>query len=1218
MMAVTQNRSYAEVVKGTQEKEMAGDQSIQSMVIRNRSRSNDRENKKHEGQDKHRRLKDSSRHEHRQTANRKIWKERGRGETWAGMEFKIKPEEYAWLEGNYVGIVHYVEMVRNLQEKFYMEGYFSCQIRAMGGKMVLLTGQDKEEVKDLVEMATDWLRQWFEEVKPWSSQMTTNERFAWIRCQGAPVNVWGSEFFSTMGSTWGKFMCLDNSTSKKERFDIARFFISTSIMETIKVTREVKINGSIFKLKFTEEEFTNCFFSLKHDFMPSFNSDSEDNETWSTGTESEMQDEEDERREKEVQAGCSIDEDDDVIGRRRDKERRNVVQTSKKVGDSTETVGDNLEKIQISNAIVRSRWTNGVATGQTVQGSFSERRESKSEENIHKMKPSNQSVLEEINSKNGRRKIRRCSSVYIQPRNSEATTGKKRGRKKKNMQQMEERSIPIFMPNQDGKVAGDSVGDSEIHNCNRALKKQWQNQLAKEIWDLATQLGAVAKNDNDVVQRIEEMEARDQSAKRIMANREVEVGGKVDWGPKPFRFFDAWLEQPRCKEVITSAWCDNEVEGWNGFKIKEKLKRTKKALKERSGKTNREMDGRIKKAERVIALVDEKGEQHQLTENDIELRRNSFIELWKYLKIKERMSQQKARKLWLKEGDVNTKFFHRSIKGRWSRNEINSIRINGEQHIGVEVIKREIAKYFQELFTEEKWRRPKLDGIHFRQITKTDNEFLTTTFSKQEIKEAIWNCDPSKSPRPDGFNFKFIMTMWDVIKTDIFNFVWEFQQHGNLVKGSNASFIVLIPKTENAQAIEEFRPISLIGMAFIEGRHLVEGAVIANEIIDEVKRKKKKGFLFKVNFEKAYDKECLKSSSVPILINGSPTNQFSVNKGIRQGDPLSPFLFLIVAEGLNGLVASAVEKEKYKGVVIGSGDVMVTHLQFADDTIFFEDETEDNIWVIKCIMRTFKLTLGLKINFRKSQLIGVGVYQNWCAKMAYQLCCKEGKLPFRKAKGGLGVKDLRKFNLALMGKWWGRLAENGEGIWKKIIVEKYGKGGGHWQDWIDENRGVGSTWWRDVCGINTMDGGSNGWLKEGFRVKVGESNTVSFWWDKWRGEECLANRFPRLYLLSTEKTKMCSEMGSRTNGLWEWKLNWRRNLFDWEKEEAMELHNTIQSVQTSQGCMDSWEWTHSKDGQYSTKSAYAILTKEEREASKTTTFTRIWNSILPSKILAFN
>ncbi|GKV48357.1 hypothetical protein SLEP1_g55180 [Rubroshorea leprosula] len=526
-------------------------------------------------------------------------------------------------------------------------------------------------------------------------------------------------------------------------------------------------------------------------------------------------------------------------------------------------------------------------------------------------------------------------------------------------------------------------------------------------------------------------------------------------------------------------------------------------------------------------------------------------------------------------------------------------------------MKREVAKYFQELFSEEKWRRPKLDGICFRQILQSDNEFLTANFSEQEIKEAIWNCDPSKSPGPDGFNFRFIMTMWEVVKDDIINFVREFHQHGKMVRGSNASFIVLIPKTENPQAIEEFRPISLIGvtykimakllanrlrkvlpkvigeqhMAFIEGRQLVEGAVIANEILDEVRRKKKKGFLFKVDFEKAYDKvnwefidymmmrmgfcatwrkwiqECLNSSSVSILINGSPTNQFPVNKGIRQGDPLSPFLFLIVAEGLNGLMSSAVDTERYKGVGIGSGDTMVTHLQFADDTIFFGDATEDNIRVIKCIMRTFELASGLKINFGKSQLIGVGVDQSWSAKMAYLLCCKEGKLPFKYLGIPIGGNHRRK---------------------------------AMWQPMVESVRKKLASW-------------KGRYLSMGGRITLINSVLSS-----------LPVFLMSVFVIPKEKSKLCSEMGRRINGLWEWNLSWRRSLFDWEKEEAMELHNKIQNVQISQGCKDFWEWVHSKNGKYSTNSAYTLLTNDERDAAEKTTFIRIWNPILPSKISAFN
>ncbi|GKV01491.1 hypothetical protein SLEP1_g14041 [Rubroshorea leprosula] len=208
-------------------------------------------------------------------------------------------------------------------------------------------------------------------------------------------------------------------------------------------------------------------------------------------------------------------------------------------------------------------------------------------------------------------------------------------------------------------------------------------------------------------------------------------------------------------------------------------------------------------------------------------------------------------------------------------------------------------------------------------------------------------------------------------------------------------------------------------MAFIGGKELVDGFVIANEVIDEVKRKKKTCFIFKVDFKKAYDKvcwefisymmmrmgfnaiwrkwilECLSSSSVSVLINGSPTKQFSVNKGIQQGDSLSPFLFLIVAEGLNGLVASTVEKGLYKGERVGSEGVMVSHLQFADGIIFFGEALDDNIWAIKAIMRTFELASRLKINYGKSQLMGVGVEERWRAEMAYRLYCKEGELPFK-------------------------------------------------------------------------------------------------------------------------------------------------------------------------------------------------------------------------------
>ena len=85
---------------------------------------------------------------------------------------------------------------------------------------------------------------------------------------------------------------------------------------------------------------------------------------------------------------------------------------------------------------------------------------------------------------------------------------------------------------------------------------------------------------------------------------------------------------------------------------------------------------------------------------------------------------------------------------------------------------------------------------------------------------------------------------------------------------------------------------------------------------------------------------CLRSTSISILVNGSPTREFSMERGVRQGDPLSPFLFILAAEGLNALIKEAVSKNIFKGIRVGEDRVMVSHLQYTDDTIIFGDGVE--------------------------------------------------------------------------------------------------------------------------------------------------------------------------------------------------------------------------------------------------------------------------------------
>lgn len=143
-------------------------------------------------------------------------------------------------------------------------------------------------------------------------------------------------------------------------------------------------------------------------------------------------------------------------------------------------------------------------------------------------------------------------------------------------------------------------------------------------------------------------------------------------------------------------------------------------------------------------------------------------------------------------------------------------------------------------------------------------------------------------------------------------------------------------------------------------------------------------------------RECLSSASVSVLINGSPTKEFSVSKGLRRGDPMAPFLFLIVAEGLSGLIRNAVSLGEYEQYVIRGGvEVAVSHTQYADDTILMGKLSAQNAFVMKCILRCFEMVSGLKVNFYKSCVMGIKESNSTTNLVASLLNCKVGTIPFK-------------------------------------------------------------------------------------------------------------------------------------------------------------------------------------------------------------------------------
>lgn len=130
-------------------------------------------------------------------------------------------------------------------------------------------------------------------------------------------------------------------------------------------------------------------------------------------------------------------------------------------------------------------------------------------------------------------------------------------------------------------------------------------------------------------------------------------------------------------------------------------------------------------------------------------------------------------------------------------------------------------------------------------------------------------------------------------------------------------------------------------------------------------------------------------------MNGSQTEEFTIQRGLKQGDPLAPFLFLLIAEGLSGLMSNAVSQGRFSGFKVGTGGCEVSILQYADDTLFVGEATWENLWVLKTVLRCFELALGLKINFMKSSLITMNVDDQFVLAASQFLNCKRGRLPFK-------------------------------------------------------------------------------------------------------------------------------------------------------------------------------------------------------------------------------
>jgi len=303
---------------------------------------------------------------------------------------------------------------------------------------------------------------------------------------------------------------------------------------------------------------------------------------------------------------------------------------------------------------------------------------------------------------------------------------------------------------------------------------------------------------------------------------------------------------------------------------------------------------------------------------------------------------------WLREGERNTKFFHQAMIQHRQRNRIFSITIEeGSRLTQHEEMEQNLVDHFKDLLTEPQVnRRTAIERICNEipeLITRDQNLALMRAATLEEVEEIVKGMKKNKAPGPNGFTVEFYQEGWKFLGQDILEVVEESCRNQKVCPSLNSTLLSLIPKNANSDTAQGFRPIALCNViykvistliakrlkpilssiispeqtGFTKGRQILDGLVVSQEVVHSLKTKKEAGMMIKLDLSKAYDRlnwdylksvlaafgfnnrwmqwvqDMIATPNFSILLNGTPTSMFNATRGMMQGDPLSPFLFII-------------------------------------------------------------------------------------------------------------------------------------------------------------------------------------------------------------------------------------------------------------------------------------------------------------------------------------
>lgn len=480
-----------------------------------------------------------------------------------------------------------------------------------------------------------------------------------------------------------------------------------------------------------------------------------------------------------------------------------------------------------------------------------------------------------------------------------------------------------------------------------------------------------------------------------------------------FKFQAAWLSNEGLEQTIRDKWNPNG-------KLRENIRTIIPALEYWSkhvfGSIRRKKDKLLAR----LAGIQKKtlmGKHSGL----VKLEKRLQDELDDVLYQEELHWYQKSREEWITSGDRNTHFYHMATVIRRARKKVTGMKNdNGDLITNKDELKEMMRSFFIILFEKDDTCDITLAPKGGFPIINAARLECMKYVSADDIKKAVKDMAPMKAPGPDGLHALFYQKVWTIVGESVVKMAEDFFNTGDLQEGMNDTYITLIPKVDKPERPTNFRPISLCNVSykiitkamanklkdilkevigpnqssFVPERQITDNILIYQEVLNTMKRKRNgKGLMaIKIDLEKAYDRlswefikdtleevgmdhtwtrnimACVETSRLSILWEGEQTEYFKPGRGIRQGDPISPYLFVLCMERLSHIIQAEVANGNWKGVKVSRKGPVLSHLFFADDMVLFSEADERQVDIVKKSLDRFCAYSGQKVSLIKSHI----------------------------------------------------------------------------------------------------------------------------------------------------------------------------------------------------------------------------------------------------------